>query len=407
VWHFILHAFGSLRYAHLLIALIILFGSFILYESTIDSIIVGVAVSLIACITYEVGRKTPKPTAIFILIFVLFFPLQKYYWGRNIENKAVVFVVDSLSNMPLEQSLHFNLFKNLTHGEVVRSLIEQKGNPYKTYLLNVDDLEGKVNTRKYQRALQRIDGFASKHPEYQIVVNISLGSSVTNTQEASLIKALLAKGVILVASAGNEGEERLSYPAGYPGVIAVGASKGSKRASYSNYGADIDILADGTYYSYDMVSMPGSSGFGTLRSKVNLTGTSFATARVTGVIVRMLELAVERDIDPEAILKKTAKPIKSDLYDQNKLGAGILNENRAFKSVAPFYVIGVIYQATWKLALLIFIVFVSVVSDKLAYVIIAKNLKHPLGKKLSITGVIIVGSGAGIAFIIWSLYFVN
>jgi len=407
VWHSFLHAFRSIRYVHLLIALIILLGSFIVYGASLDSILVGVAVGLIACVIYEIWRRRPKLTAIFILLFILIFPLQRYYSVRHKENKVVVFIVDSLSNMPLEQSQEFHLFKNLTHGEVVRSLIEQNGNPYKTYLLDVDDLEGKVNTQRYKSALQRIDGFAEKYPKYQIVVNISLGSRVTNTQEESIIKSLLAKGVILVASAGNEGEERLSYPAGYSGVIAVGASEGSKRASYSNYGVEIDVLADGSFHSYDMTSVPGGSGFGSLRSKISLTGTSFATARVTGVVVRMFQLTAEREIDPEAILKNTAKPMKSHLYKQKKLGAGIVNETRAFRSVSPFYVIGVIYKASWKLALLIAIVFVSVLSDKSAYVIITKKLKHPLGKKLSITGVIIIGAGAGILFVTWSLSFVN
>jgi len=60
--------------------------------------------------------------------------------------------VDSLSDMPLEQSQHFQLFKNLTHGEVVRSLVGQNGNPYKTYLLSVDDYDGKVDTERYQQA---------------------------------------------------------------------------------------------------------------------------------------------------------------------------------------------------------------------------------------------------------------
>ena len=150
MWYSFLHVFKSLRYVHLLIAIIILFGSFVVYGVTIDSVIVGVVVGLIACVTYEVGRKHPKVTGIIILLFVFLFPLQKYYFGRNRENPVVVFILDSLSNMPIEESQQFYLFKNLTHGEVVRSLIEQNGNPYKTYLLNVDDLEGKVNTRRYR-----------------------------------------------------------------------------------------------------------------------------------------------------------------------------------------------------------------------------------------------------------------
>jgi serine protease len=53
-------------------------------------------------------------------------------------------------------------------------------------------------------------------------------------------------GVILVAAAGNFDAPEVSLPAGYPGVIAVGATDpDGRRASYSSYGKDIDLMAPG------------------------------------------------------------------------------------------------------------------------------------------------------------------
>lgn len=54
------------------------------------------------------------------------------------------------------------------------------------------------------------------------------------------------RGTILVAATGNFGAPEVSLPAGYPGVIAVGATgPDDTRTSYSSYGPDVDFMAPG------------------------------------------------------------------------------------------------------------------------------------------------------------------
>ncbi|HYJ33567.1 MAG TPA: S8 family serine peptidase [Candidatus Binatia bacterium] len=54
------------------------------------------------------------------------------------------------------------------------------------------------------------------------------------------------RGTILVAATGNFGAPEVSLPAGYPGVIAVGATgPDDTRAAYSSYGPDVDFMAPG------------------------------------------------------------------------------------------------------------------------------------------------------------------
>ena len=54
------------------------------------------------------------------------------------------------------------------------------------------------------------------------------------------------RGTILVAASGNIGAPEVSLPAGYPGVIAVGATApDDRRASYSSCGSDLDFVAPG------------------------------------------------------------------------------------------------------------------------------------------------------------------
>jgi serine protease len=54
------------------------------------------------------------------------------------------------------------------------------------------------------------------------------------------------RGTILVGAAGNFDAPEVSLPAGYPGVIAVGATgPDNTRASYSSYGTTLDFMAPG------------------------------------------------------------------------------------------------------------------------------------------------------------------
>ena len=77
------------------------------------------------------------------------------------------------------------------------------------------------------------------------VINLSLGGGSSETLRQAIDRAVAA-GVTVVAAAGNDGEENVSFPASLPNVIAVGAVDGRKaRAPYSNFGADLDVVAPG------------------------------------------------------------------------------------------------------------------------------------------------------------------
>ncbi|MBB1244401.1 type VII secretion-associated serine protease mycosin [Streptomyces durbertensis] len=97
------------------------------------------------------------------------------------------------------------------------------------------------------------------------VINLSLGddsaSAHPDPKEDAAVRYALRKGAVVVASAGNGGEkgDRVSYPAAYPGVIAVTAvDRNGARASFSTRrwyatvsapGKDIVIAdPDGSYY---------------------------------------------------------------------------------------------------------------------------------------------------------------
>lgn len=72
------------------------------------------------------------------------------------------------------------------------------------------------------------------------IINLSLGSMVGSQVTKDAVDHALAKGVTVIASAGNSGGELPGFPARYENVVAVGAiDPNGGRSSFSNKGGDI------------------------------------------------------------------------------------------------------------------------------------------------------------------------
>lgn len=103
-----------------------------------------------------------------------------------------------------------------------------------------------ANERDMVRAVQGVLWAVDQGAD---IVSMSYGSSNYSSVEEEVYGELAEKGVILIAAAGNDGKEGSNYPAAYPGVISVGAlNSDASRASFSNYGADVDVWAPGGYF---------------------------------------------------------------------------------------------------------------------------------------------------------------
>lgn len=78
------------------------------------------------------------------------------------------------------------------------------------------------------------------------VANLSIAGRSPSRALRAAVRYAAAKGVTIVAASGNDGRATVSWPAAYPGVIAVGAvDRARRRAYYSNYGAALDLVAPG------------------------------------------------------------------------------------------------------------------------------------------------------------------
>jgi hypothetical protein len=102
--------------------------------------------------------------------------------------------------------------------------------------------------------------------------------------ERSAVRYALAKDVVLIAPAGDNGSVpgQASYPAAYPGVLAVGATtRGGQLASFSNRGSFVSLTAPGV--DLMAASMLPSTSYGYAPGYAPISTTSAASAMVAGV----------------------------------------------------------------------------------------------------------------------------
>ncbi|MFF4996687.1 type VII secretion-associated serine protease mycosin [Streptomyces sp. NPDC000656] len=161
------------------------------------------------------------------------------------------------------------------------------------------------------------------------VINLSLGddsdSAHHEAAEDEAVQYALAKGVVVVASAGNGGRQgdHASYPAAYPGVIAVTAvDRGGRKADFSTSNWYATVSAPGV----DVVIADPD------RAYYEGWGTSAACAFVSGAVA--LVKAAHPDLSPAQIkrlLEETASDAPPGGRDDSR-GHGLVDPVAALQA---------------------------------------------------------------------------
>ncbi|MCC7143526.1 MAG: S8 family serine peptidase [Candidatus Eisenbacteria bacterium] len=133
------------------------------------------------------------------------------------------------------------------------------------------------------------------------VINLSLGGVDPSNAVRSAIQYAIRKGAVVVAAAGNDGADSLSYPARYPEVIAVGAVDTLAHVpTFSNSGPELDLVAPGVGV---WSTVPGG-GY------ADYEGTSQAAPFVSGVAAVLIERNPDmRPPEIERYLRSHATPL--------------------------------------------------------------------------------------------------
>jgi pimeloyl-ACP methyl ester carboxylesterase len=157
------------------------------------------------------------------------------------------------------------------------------------------------------------------------VINLSLGTNSFDQTIEEMLKYAAQKNVTVVAAAGNDGENRLSYPASSEYVISVGATNNTDGlASFSNYGEGLDMVAPGEKIASLVIN--GNVQYA--------NGTSMATPHVAAVagLLYSKKPSITRAQVVDA-LRKSSKDLGDQGYD-TKYGWGRIDAYRAFQSVS-------------------------------------------------------------------------
>jgi serine protease len=215
------------------------------------------------------------------------------------------------------------------------------------------------------------------------VINMSLGGPFPSKALKNAVAYAHKKGVTIICAAGNDGRNKVGYPAGYPGAVAVASTQSDENtAFYSNYGKDIDIAAPGGN------TRQGDAG-GVLQNTIKIgdptksgyyafMGTSMASPHAAGVAALIVGEGVTNPVMVEQILKESARRPNGQTYTSDKYGAGIIDAPAAVKKARS-------RDGAWQSALGLL----------LAAAVAASARKRGLGVKLGAgyLGGVIAGAG--------------
>ena len=177
-----------------------------------------------------------------------------------------------------------------------------------------------------------------------VVINMSLGGPSLDAMEKAAVDYAVANGVIIVASAGNEGEAGMGYPGAYAPVISVAASgwvgewlpAGNRVWWYNTNvpdptnpddfyitdfssrelpGQDLDVAAPGSWVVGPYQVNSGQTSY------YYLGGTSMASPHVAGIVALMVQkYPALTAAGAETALESSATPLPAgcrNIFDPN------------------------------------------------------------------------------------------
>jgi thermitase len=155
------------------------------------------------------------------------------------------------------------------------------------------------------------------------IINLSLGGTSASTTLQNAVNYAWNRNCVIIAAAGNSGNDVPQYPGACTNVVAVSATNSSDaRASWSNFGTYVDIAAPGV----NVLTLQGASSYS------NWNGTSFSSPITAGVVALMASANAGLN---NATLVNTLLANADDLgtvgYDVN-FGHGRVNARRAVQA---------------------------------------------------------------------------
>ncbi|GHJ43439.1 protease [Catellatospora sp. TT07R-123] len=233
---------------------------------------------------------------------------------------------DRLTPPPGEVPMYYG------HGTFVAGVLRRVAPMAAVHVANNLRRAGALHEVNLVEALSRIMSYDDDQLPH--IISLSAGGSTRDDLPLLSIHRQLSnlqsRGVLLVAAAGNDGNDRGFWPAAFEGVLSVGALREdlTGRACFSNHGSWVDCYApgerlvnafpDGAYRYYHegretcryrrrsdpawyagctCVTAPNAGTTVQLRGRARWSGTSFATPIVAGLVAARMSASGDSSRD--------------------------------------------------------------------------------------------------------------
>jgi subtilisin family serine protease len=220
---------------------------------------------------------------------------SRFEAGRNFLGKSgAPFFVESLFSSSLEpldgaEGSNYDYYDDNGHGTHVAGTIlgAYNGTGVSGVAPLANLLAGRVCGKFGCSSVGIVRGIEYGITQAVDVINMSLGGPVPSAASREAVAAADAANVVVVCASGNDGKAAVSFPAAYEQSVAVGAIDSSlARASFSNWGPELDIVAPGVDV---LSSVPVGSG---RESKVTIEGV------INGVVKSKSFVGAEENATP-------------------------------------------------------------------------------------------------------------
>ncbi len=180
-------------------------------------------------------------------------------------------------NLVEEDKNESPLFQDSTgHGSAIAGVIASTNDDdvFNGINPNVELYSAKVMDSNNQATLSRVIEAIYLGIENDVdIINMSFGTTYNSAFLHQAVKDAYDSGVLLIAAAGNDKHTEANYPANYPEVISVGSVDLNGEISDNSCIDGVDVFAPGEKIT--------TLDF--LDSFTSISGTSIATAQVTGI----------------------------------------------------------------------------------------------------------------------------
>jgi subtilisin family serine protease len=202
------------------------------------------------------------------------------------------------------------------HGTMVAGLVHLVAPTAKIMPLKAFNADGSSSTSNIIRAIY----YAADHGAN--VINMSFSLPVISDEVMRAINYATRKGVVCVASVGNDDMDVLVYPAAFGNVIGVASTnQQNQRSSFSNYGPDVVTVA--ALGEALITTYPGAH-------YAAVWGTSFSSALVAGgadLVLAAVSNSSGTQIQPGDVKRAISQAVACD--PSGNLGSGCVDLNAA------------------------------------------------------------------------------